>query len=96
MNLLHRKVRPGARIIGHTAFQVILKKLNQLLHDQSISDHHYKLLKIIYILAYRTGMRINEILGLHVKDIEGLNQFSILGSTLWFKKTRESTSAQNG
>ena len=69
--------RPRARIIGHTAFQVILKKLNQLLHDQSISDHHYKLLKIIYILAYRTGMRINEILGLRVKDIEGLNQFSI-------------------
>ena len=69
--------RPRARIIGHTAFQVILKKLNQLLHNQSISDHHYKLLKIIYILAYRTGMRINEILGLRVKDIEGLNQFSI-------------------
>lgn len=38
--------RPRARIIGHTAFQVILKKLNQLLHDQSISDHHYKLLKL--------------------------------------------------
>ncbi|MHA3097455.1 site-specific integrase [Acinetobacter brisouii] len=69
--------RPRARIIGHTAFQVILKKLSQLLHDQSISDHHYRLLKIIYILAYRTGMRINEILGLRVKDIEGLDQFSI-------------------
>ncbi len=41
--------RPRARIIGHTAFQVILKKLNQLLHDQSISDHHYKLLKIISV-----------------------------------------------
>lgn len=69
--------RPRARIISHTAFQVILKKLNQLLHDQSISDHHYKLLKIIYILAYRTGMRINEILGLRVKDIEGFDQLSI-------------------
>ncbi|RKG52162.1 site-specific integrase [Acinetobacter cumulans] len=69
--------RPRARIIGHTAFQVILKKLDQLLHDQFISNHHYKLLKIIYILAYRTGMRINEILGLRVKDIEGLDQFSI-------------------
>ncbi|MCA4375408.1 site-specific integrase, partial [Acinetobacter baumannii] len=41
--------RPRARIISHTAFQVILKKLNQLLHDQSISDHHYKLLKIISV-----------------------------------------------
>lgn len=69
--------RPRARIISHTAFQVILKKLNQLLHDQSISDHHYKLLKTIYILAYRTGMRINEILGLRVKDIEGFDQLSI-------------------
>ncbi len=88
--------RPRARIIGHTAFQVILKKLNQLLHDQSISDHHYKLLKIIYILAYRTGMRINEILGLRVKDIEGLNQFSIWVQPYGSKKTRESTSAQNG
>ncbi len=69
--------RPRARIIGYTAFQVILKKLDQFLHDQSISDHQYKLLKIIYILAYRTGMRINEILGLRVKDIEGLDQLSI-------------------
>lgn len=69
--------RPRARIIGHTTFQVILKKLDQLLSDQFISDHHYKLLKITYILAYRTGMRINEILGLRVKDIEGLDQFSV-------------------
>lgn len=69
--------RPRARIIGYTAFQVILKKLDQFLHDQSISDHQYKLFKIIYILAYRTGMRINEILGLRVKDIEGLDQLSI-------------------
>ncbi len=37
--------RPRARIIGHTAFQVILKKLNQLLHNQSISDHHYNIIK---------------------------------------------------
>ncbi len=28
-------------------------------------------------MAYRTGMRINEILGLRVDDIQGLNQFSI-------------------
>lgn len=80
--------RPRARIIGHTAFQVILKKLNQLLHEQSISDHHYKLLKIIYILAYRTGMRINEILGLRVKDIEGLDQFSIWVQPYGSKKQR--------
>lgn len=69
--------RPRARIIGHTAFQIILKKLNQLVHDQYISNHYYKLLKIIYLLAYRTGMRINEILGIRVKDIEGLDQLSI-------------------
>ena len=69
--------RPRARIIGHTAFKVILKKFDQLLHDQFISNHQYKLLKIIYILSYRTGMRINEILGLRVKDIEGLDQYSI-------------------
>ena len=77
LEFISSQSRPRARIIGHTAFQVILKKLNQLLHEHSISDHYYKLLKIIYILAYRTGMRINEILGLRVKDIEGLNQFSI-------------------
>ena len=77
LEFISSQSRPRARIIGHTAFQVILKKLNQLLHEHPISDHYYKLLKIIYILAYRTGMRINEILGLRVKDIEGLNQFSI-------------------
>ena len=77
LEFISSQSRPRARIIGHTVFQVILKKLNQLLHDQLISNHHYKLLQIIYILAYRTGMRINEILGLRVKDIEGLNQLSI-------------------
>ncbi|ESK38717.1 hypothetical protein P256_01536 [Acinetobacter nectaris CIP 110549] len=69
--------RPRARIVSHATFQVILKKLDHLLHDKFISEHYYKLLKIIYILAYRTGMRINEILGLRVKDIEGLEQLSI-------------------
>lgn len=69
--------RPRARIIGYVTFQVILKKLDQLLHDHFISDHQYKILKIIYILGYRTGMRINEILGLRVKDIEGFDQLSI-------------------
>lgn len=77
LELIASQSRPRARIIGHLTFQVILKKLEKLLYDEFISNHHYNVLKIIYILAYRTGMRINEILGLRVKDIEGLKQFSI-------------------
>ncbi|WP_410487659.1 tyrosine-type recombinase/integrase [Acinetobacter baumannii] len=69
--------RPRARIIGHLTYQALMSKLDALFTNTNIKENHYKTLKIIYILAYRTGMRINEILGLRVRDIEGLINLSV-------------------
>ncbi|GAA5012364.1 hypothetical protein GCM10023206_21130 [Acinetobacter puyangensis] len=69
--------RPRARIIGHLTFKMFIIKLDALFTNGSIDENHYKILKIIYILAYRTGMRFNEILGLRVRDIEGMTDLSI-------------------
>ncbi|MHA3116570.1 site-specific integrase [Acinetobacter sp. ANC 4635] len=69
--------RPRARIIGPVTYQAFMNKLDKLHVDAYIKENEYRSLKIIYILAYRTGMRINEILGLRVRDIEGLTDLSI-------------------
>jgi integrase len=66
--------RPRARIIGPLTYQAYMNKLNVLYASEGST---YNILKIIYILAYRTGMRINEILGLRVRDIEGLTCLSV-------------------
>jgi integrase len=54
-----------------------MNKLDTLFSGANSQENTYKILKIIYILAYRTGMRINEILGLRVRDIEGLSCLSV-------------------
>ena len=69
--------RPRARIIGPLTYKAFMHKLDALFTSACIHEHHYKTLKIIYILAYRTGMRLNEILGLRVRDIEGLTNLSV-------------------
>lgn len=69
--------RPRARIIGPTTYHAFMNKLDALFTGSNIEENTYKTLKIIYILAYRTGMRINEVLGLRVRDIEGLTHFSV-------------------
>ncbi len=69
--------RPRARIIGPLTYQAFMNKLNTLFSGANSQENTYKILKIIYILAYRTGMRINEILGLRVRDIEGLSCLSV-------------------
>lgn len=66
--------RPRARIIGPLTYLAYMNKLDTLYASE---ENTYKMLKIIYILAYRTGMRINEILGLRVRDIEGLTCLSV-------------------
>ena len=71
------QTRPRARIIGPLTFRAFINKFDHLYLQSFIDEHHYKMLKIIYILAYRTGMRINEILGLRVRDIEGLTNLSL-------------------
>lgn len=69
--------RPRARIIGPLTYQAFMNKLDTLFSGANSQENTYKTLKIIYILAYRTGMRINEILGLRVRDIEGLSCLSV-------------------
>lgn len=69
--------RPRARIIGPLTYQAFMDKLDALFAGSDSQENTYKTLKIIYILAYRTGMRINEILGLRVRDIEGLSHLSV-------------------
>ena len=69
--------RPRARIIGPLTYQAFMNKLDVLFAGSDSQENTYKTLKIIYILAYRTGMRINEILGLRVRDIEGLSCLSV-------------------
>ena len=69
--------RPRARIIGPSTYMALISKLDSNFANSYIDESHYKTLKVVYILAYRTGMRINEILGLRIRDIEGLTKLSI-------------------
>ena len=69
--------RPRARIIGPLTYQAFMDKLDALFIGSDSQENMHKILKIIYILAYRTGMRINEILGLRARDIEGLSRLSV-------------------
>lgn len=69
--------RPRARIIGASTYKAFMHQLETLFAGKYIEENTYRSLKIIYILAYRTGMRINEILSLRVRDIEGLSCLSV-------------------
>ena len=77
MESIKAQTYPKARIIGYQTYNIILKKLELRYLNNFIEEDHYHILKLIYILAFRTGMRLNEILGLRVRDIEGIDQFSI-------------------
>ncbi len=48
--------------------------LDCITEQQVLSEYYKQALSIVTILLYRTGMRISEILGLQVKDIEYDNQ----------------------
>ncbi len=69
--------RPKARIIGPLTYQSFMNKLDAFFSSSPSQENTYKVLKIIYILAYRTGMRLDEILGLRVQDVEGLSCLSV-------------------
>ena len=68
---------PRAQIISHQTFNAALDVIDGLTQRQNYHPHDSNMLKLIYILAYRTGMRLNEIIGLRIKDIEGESVSSI-------------------
>ena len=78
LETLDQQTRPRTRIISPVTFQLLIKKLQQAHLQNIISQHDYENLSLIYTLAYRTGMRINEMIGLRIKDTEGLNRISLL------------------
>ncbi|MGP5687092.1 tyrosine-type recombinase/integrase [Psychrobacter glacincola] len=54
--------------------QVYHAILTCIAEQETLSEYYKQALSIVIILLYRTGMRISEILGLQVKDIEYDNQ----------------------
>lgn len=54
--------------------QVYYAVLDCIAEQETLSEYYKQVLRIVTILLYRTGMRISEILGLQVKDIEYDNQ----------------------
>ncbi len=67
---------PKAELISGKTFQYLLSQLTQYKHS-NYNAHDLEMLSIVYTIAFRTGMRINEILGMRVKDVEGVKASSI-------------------
>lgn len=49
---------------------IMYAHIRNLIRSSTLSEHNQKILDIIFILLYRTGMRINELLGLKLRDFE--------------------------
>lgn len=73
---------PKAEIISAKIFQQVLARL-EYYKSPSYTVHDLEMLSIVYTLAYRTGTRINEILGLRIKDVEGVH-----ASSIWIRPYR--------
>ncbi len=73
---------PKAEIISGETFQHLLNQLSQY-KNSSYTAHDFEMLSIVYTIAFRTGMRINEILGMRVKDVEGVK-----ASSIWIRPYR--------
>ncbi|WP_442780694.1 tyrosine-type recombinase/integrase [Acinetobacter sp. PW68] len=73
---------PKAEIISGKTFKHLLV---QLAHYQNsrYTVHDLEMLSIVYTIAFRTGMRINEILGMRIKDVEGIQ-----ASSMWIRPYR--------
>ena len=73
---------PKAEIISAKTFKQLLAQLKY--HESpSYTAHDLAMLSIVYTIAFRTGMRINEILGLRIKDVEGVQ-----ASSIWIRPYR--------
>jgi integrase len=63
--------RPRPQYLSAQLFALTLRYLKIYLQENAYASVEINILFQIYTIAYRTGMRINEILGLRIKDIEG-------------------------
>ena len=73
---------PKAEIISAKTFKQLLAQLKY--HESpSYTAHDLAMLSIVYTIAFRTGMRINEILGMRIKDVEGIQ-----ASSIWIRPYR--------
>ena len=61
----------SSHLIPNQIYHAILSCIAE---QETLSEYYKQALSIVTILLYRTGMRISEILGLQVKDIEYDNQ----------------------
>jgi len=82
---LQASSHPKTQIISAKLFCAVLDLLPAYVERDSFNQHDAEMLKIIFTLAFRTGMRINEILGLRIKDLEGPTCTSI-----WIRPYRTS------
>lgn len=73
---------PKAEIISAKIFQQMLARL-EYYKSPSYTAHDLEMLSIVYTIAFRTGMRINEILGMRIKDVEGIQ-----ASSIWIRPYR--------
>ena len=64
-----------ARLIGPSLYSALLSTLSQA---SGISEHNRSMLRLIFILAYRTGMRREEIIGLQLRDVEAIKYPNLL------------------
>lgn len=62
---------PRTEILSAQTLCAVLDLLPAQVAHNHLNQQDAGMFRIIFILAFRTGMRINEILGLRIKDIEG-------------------------
>lgn len=82
---IHVSSRPKMQIMSAQTFCAVLDLLPAHVEPDSFNQHDAEMLKIIFIIAFHTGMRINEILGLRIKDLEGPSCTSV-----WIRPYRSS------
>lgn len=73
---------PKAEIISAKTFQQMLIQLKDY-QNPRYTVHDLEMLSIVYTIAFRSGMRINEMLGLRIKDVEGVQ-----ASSIWIRPYR--------
>ena len=73
---------PKAEIISAKTFQQMLIQLKGY-QSPRYTVHDLEMLSIVYTIAFRSGMRINEMLGLRIKDVEGVQ-----ASSIWIRPYR--------